>query len=140
MKFANLLIELRKEAQLSQKDLAEKIGISQSAIAKLELERNEATASTLLKLSKFFNVSIDYLLGVDTSIESFISPAFELKPDEQHLLDTYRKLNAYNRMKVTAQAASRSLSAFPAGRRQRRNRAAPPFLFQPFSPPTRRHV
>lgn len=52
MKFAVILKELREEKELSQKQLAEKLGLSQSAIAKWELSKTESTASALfLKLA-----------------------------------------------------------------------------------------
>lgn len=39
-------------------------GLSQSAIAKWELNKTEPTASALITLSRFFNESVDYLLGL----------------------------------------------------------------------------
>ncbi len=38
-------------------------GISQSAIAKWELEKTEPTASAIIILADYFDVSTDYLLG-----------------------------------------------------------------------------
>ena len=46
-------------------DLARATGISQSAIAKWELDKTEPTASALVKLSEFFGESIEYLLGLE---------------------------------------------------------------------------
>lgn len=40
-------------------------GISQSAIAKWELNKTEPTASALITLSKFFDEFVDYLLGIE---------------------------------------------------------------------------
>ena len=65
MEFSNVLKELREEKGLSQKQLAEKLDISQSAIAKWELSKTEPTAGALLLLSEFFNVTIGQLLGVE---------------------------------------------------------------------------
>lgn len=65
MAIGNVIVELRKEQNLSQKKLADAIGISQAAIAKIEINRNEATAETIRKLSTFFGVSADYLLGLE---------------------------------------------------------------------------
>ena len=65
MKFAERLKELREEKVLSQMKLAQTLGISQSAIAKWELERAEPSASALLLCAKFFDVSADYLLGLE---------------------------------------------------------------------------
>lgn len=44
--------------------LAKATGISQSSIARWELEKAEPTASALITLSKYFNESVDYLLGL----------------------------------------------------------------------------
>ena len=61
MALNRILTELRNERGLSQKELAEGIGVSQSAIAKIEPGRNEATASTVRKPAKFFGVSTDWI-------------------------------------------------------------------------------
>ena len=45
-------------------ELALKTGISQSAIAKWELDKTEPTASAIIILSQFFGESADYLLGI----------------------------------------------------------------------------
>ena len=45
--------------------LANKLNISQSAIAKWELGKTEPTASAIILLSKFFNESTDYILGLE---------------------------------------------------------------------------
>ena len=63
MKFSERLKELRKWKNLSQMDLSKETGISQSAIAKWELDKTEPTASALLTLSEYFGESVDYLLG-----------------------------------------------------------------------------
>jgi len=63
MEFAEIIKELRKEKKLSQKQLSEKLGVSQSAIAKWEVSKTEPTASALLLLSKFFDVTVGQLLG-----------------------------------------------------------------------------
>ena len=65
MKFADILKELREEKGLSQKQLAETVGVSQSAVAKWELAKTEPTAGALLLLSEFFNVTVGQLLGAE---------------------------------------------------------------------------
>ena len=64
MKFSERLRELRIERNLSQMELAQKTGISQSAIARWELNKTEPTATALITLSRFFGESVDYLLGL----------------------------------------------------------------------------
>lgn len=58
---------LRKENNLTQQDLAEKLGVSNKSISKYERGEREPDFNTLKKLSNIFNVSIDYILGVTDS-------------------------------------------------------------------------
>ena len=65
MIFGERLKELRMAHNMSQMDLANALGISQSAIAKWELHKTEPTASAIIAISKFFAESADYLLGLN---------------------------------------------------------------------------
>lgn len=106
MRFSELLTDLRKEYNLSQMQLAEQIGVSQSTIAKLEIGRNEATASTLAKLAAFFDVSTDYLLGLSDEYEgtgkSAPTAPTALPLDESELLRNYRALSYSGKARVAA--------------------------------------
>lgn len=62
-KFPERLRDLRKDRNLSQSDLAETLGYSCSSISNYETGKHEAGYDTLITLAKFFDVSIDYLLG-----------------------------------------------------------------------------
>lgn len=55
------LINLRKEASLTQEQLAERIGITQSMIARCEAGERDPGKATKIKLARFFNVTVDYL-------------------------------------------------------------------------------
>ncbi len=59
----NNLIRLRKEAGLSQEELADKLAVSRQAVSKWE--RGEALPDTdnLIRLAKLYNVSIDEIVG-----------------------------------------------------------------------------
>lgn len=65
MEFGKRLKELRQLKNISQMQLSIMTGISQSAIAKWELDKTEPTASALITLSEFFDESVDYLLGIE---------------------------------------------------------------------------
>lgn len=65
MEFKDRLKELRIEKGLSQMQLALKLNVSQSAIAKWELGKTEPTASAIITIAKFFGESSDYLLGLE---------------------------------------------------------------------------
>ena len=92
------MYELRVERGVSQKELAEAIGVSQSTIAKIEVGRNEATASTIRKLASYFNISTDYLLEFEDDFGVRVDDK-KKKPDalsaeERRLLEEYREINA----------------------------------------------
>jgi methanogenic corrinoid protein MtbC1 len=63
MDFSHRLKELRKNAQLNQKDIAEAIGVAQTAIANYESGNRFPSEDKLIKLSDFFGITLDMLLG-----------------------------------------------------------------------------
>lgn len=63
MDFGNILKKIRQDNNLTQEELAKKIDTSRSNIANYENNKNMPSIDILDKLSKIFNVSIDYLLG-----------------------------------------------------------------------------
>ncbi|MBR4003500.1 MAG: helix-turn-helix transcriptional regulator [Clostridia bacterium] len=64
-KLSTRIYELRKEINLSQTDLAKKIGASQKAVDFWEKGINEPKASFIIALSKYFGVTADYILGLE---------------------------------------------------------------------------
>lgn len=62
MTFGERLKILRKEKNISQEELGNKIGVARTSVANYETDRNFPTSEVLEKLSDVFNVSIDYLL------------------------------------------------------------------------------
>lgn len=63
MEFSERLKKLRKDAGLTQVDVAEKLGISQPAYASWERGRKKPTQDNLVKIAQVLNVSVDYLVG-----------------------------------------------------------------------------
>ena len=56
---------LRLEKQLTQAEMARRIGISKAMISSYELEQRSPSYEVLIKIARFFNVSSDYLLGLE---------------------------------------------------------------------------
>ena len=63
--FAERLKELRLTENLSQRKLAELTNLSPSAIKQWESESRVPNAEAVVTLAKFFDVSADYLLGLE---------------------------------------------------------------------------
>lgn len=63
-KFAYNLKYLRLEKGIGQPELAKQIGVSKGIISFWENGLREPTMTSLIKLARFFDVSIDYLVGL----------------------------------------------------------------------------
>lgn len=57
--------ELRLEKGLLQKDLAIQIGVARNTITQYEKTLANPSYEVLIAIAKFFNVSTDFLLGVE---------------------------------------------------------------------------
>lgn len=63
MKLAERMRELRKEKNLRQEDAAAKLDLSMSAYCRYELGSREPTASVIVRMADYYDVTTDYLLG-----------------------------------------------------------------------------
>ncbi|WP_026189013.1 LexA family protein [Orenia marismortui] len=63
MDAGKVLKKLRMEMNLTQKELADKLGITRGAIGHYEQGKRSPDNEMLAKLADFFDVSVDYLLG-----------------------------------------------------------------------------
>ncbi|MBE9917451.1 helix-turn-helix transcriptional regulator [Paenibacillus donghaensis] len=55
--------DLREDRDLTQQKLADHLNISQATYSRYESGDLDVPSSVLIKLSEFYNVSIDYILG-----------------------------------------------------------------------------
>ena len=56
--------DLREDLDKTQKELAAVLNCSQQVYSNYELGQRDLPTDILIKLSKFYNVSVDYLLGL----------------------------------------------------------------------------
>ena len=61
--------DLREDADLNQTQVAKMLGMSQTGYSKYETGENDIPTQALIKLAQFYNVSIDYLLGLSDTKE-----------------------------------------------------------------------
>ena len=64
VKMGKRIKELRNECELSQKSLADKIGVAQNTIAQYEKGTAKPSLEVLVKLAVTFSTSTDYVLGI----------------------------------------------------------------------------
>lgn len=90
MNFNNRLRQLRIKHNLNQSQLADILGLKPSAISNYESSRNEPSFDKLIALSKHFDVSCDYLLGVT---DAYLPVGGEvLDKDIVDFFELYKKL------------------------------------------------
>lgn len=72
MNTAEKIILLRKKKGISQEELANKLNTSRQAVSKWENNQSTPDLEELVALSKYFNVTTDYLLtdSIETSINN----------------------------------------------------------------------
>lgn len=58
------LRDLREDADLTQKQEAKYLGMSQTGYSKYETGENDIPTQVLIALAKFYHTSVDYLLGL----------------------------------------------------------------------------
>ena len=98
----NRLKELRKNKALTQKQVAQAIGVSTQSYGYYENWINKPDPETLCLLADFFEVSVDYLIGRSDDFGNITisSTDTELPKDEQRLLAAFRSLSAIEKEKL----------------------------------------
>lgn len=69
MSFSDRLKKLRGERNVSQKEVAEFIGISDVMVSMYEQGKKQPSVDKLEKLATYYGVTSDYLLGTDSSVD-----------------------------------------------------------------------
>ncbi|MBE6660478.1 MAG: helix-turn-helix transcriptional regulator [Ruminococcaceae bacterium] len=59
----NRIRDLREDKDLTQTQVAKLLGMSQTGYSKYETGENDIPTAVLIQLARFYNTSIDYLLG-----------------------------------------------------------------------------
>jgi transcriptional regulator with XRE-family HTH domain len=77
------LKKLRKAQKIRQEDLAAVIGVQKSSISLYEMNKNYPSDKVKVEIAKFFNISLDYLLGiVDEPVPYYNEKKFIMLPDD----------------------------------------------------------
>lgn len=91
--------ELRKARNMTQDDLADKMGVSPQAVSKWETDASLPDMSILIQLSDFFHITLDDLLK-DKAPEVELVPVNERKNIEQMFLRVYVDTTKGDRVRV----------------------------------------
>ena len=95
------LKELREEYALTQTQLAKELGFTQNIISKWEKGRIEPNIQTLVILSNYFHVTIDYLIGKDQAVLTEENSVETITDEEKELLKEFKDLSQTQKYQVT---------------------------------------
>lgn len=95
MKIGARIKKLREGKNISQKELAEELNVTDAMVSMYENNKKSPSLEVIAKLASYFNVSTDYLLGIETlddsempkSVRAIARDLFDL-PDENRKLVT----------------------------------------------------
>lgn len=100
--------EARKAAKLTQRELAEKLGIKVSTLSGYEIGAHDPKSNNLAKIAQICNTTVDWLLGIDNSDkpQENVPHLIEgLDENESRLILVYRELNDSGKMALLRQAS-----------------------------------
>ena len=105
--FAMRLMMLRRQAHLTQKEVADHLRLHRTTYTKYETDKATPDMTCLLALANLFGVSVDFLLGQDpVAPEDAVlmdGDVAEIMPDELALLAAYRSFDERRRKEVLLQ-------------------------------------
>lgn len=84
---AKNLLFYRKKCGLTQKALADRLGVKNTAVSNWESGNNSIDIDTLVNACDIFGVTLNDMYG------KFSSPSHTLNYEEEQLVDNYRSLN-----------------------------------------------
>lgn len=64
--------DFREDNDLTQTQVAKMLGMSQTGHSKYETGENDIPTYVLIKLSDFYNTSVDYLLGLTDEMRPYV--------------------------------------------------------------------
>ncbi|AYD39598.1 helix-turn-helix domain-containing protein [Clostridium fermenticellae] len=101
MEIGSKIKKIRESKGLTQKQLAEKIGVTPVTITRYENDNRKPDFDTLEKIADYFNVSIDYLLGRTDSKEIISNPKKDTSVEKisESLSDDPELANFWNTLK-----------------------------------------
>ena len=70
MKYSRIR-DLREDRDINQTQVAKMLGMSQTGYSKYETGENDIPTTILIKLARFYNTSIDYLLSETNNPERY---------------------------------------------------------------------
>ena len=86
--------EIRKSKKITAKELANFVNVAESTMSLYENGKREPDFKTLCLIAEYLDVSVDYLLGNDTPVDSPTPEEPQLSDSEVALLELFRSVSS----------------------------------------------
>lgn len=95
VEFGHKLKRLRLEKEMTQQELADKLGINRATVSSYETSALYPSVEVLIQICRFFSVSADYLLGIcDTNCFDLSKLTIEQELIVRSLLNEFHLSNS----------------------------------------------
>ena len=112
MSFADVLIDMMKERDISQSQLAKQIGYSHRAVSKWINKQSEPTETPIVLCAKYFGISTDDMLGFVANNHDQNSNNLNLDLHENSYLDELKLIKIYSTLSASGKARLLAYSEF----------------------------
>lgn len=100
--FGDILKDLRKSRNMTQKKLADKLHITEATVCRYEGGTANPPFETMRSIAAIFNVTMDYLYGMETSTSiSTVNLSGKQADILRSLADQFRRQNGFSDKKMT---------------------------------------
>lgn len=89
------LKKIRKAMNMTQTEAANALNISPNTYRNYEQGTREPNNETLIKLAKFYGVTTDYLLGIESAPNQLANLNVNIKVDDKKFIELYSALPEY---------------------------------------------
>ena len=90
--------DLREDADLTQKQVADKLYLHLTQYRRYERGESEVPLNIAINIAKLYNVSLDYIAGLTNEKQGLTKST--LDDEETVLIKNFRKLNATNKGRI----------------------------------------
>ncbi|SDX59273.1 helix-turn-helix domain-containing protein [Eubacterium barkeri] len=105
MDFQQRLKQLRKKNNLTQSQLAKRLGLQSAAVSKYETGQTEPSLAMLWAMAELFQVSIDYLIGY-SDVENPMVDETRITHEEMELIKRFRILPKDDQIRLDERMAT----------------------------------
>lgn len=104
MVLGDKLRTLRKQYHYSQKDIAERLGVTSNSVSKFENDTMTPSFQNMIQFALIYNVSLDYLVGLDKNSYLYL---YEFNDEQRAILlqfiqDLKEKFDYNKKMRLTS--------------------------------------